>query len=276
MLDPCLEFFETKRRSDASFTYEVIVIDDGSTDETGGLVLTYVDRFGSDTVRLLTLRPNQGKGAAIRKGMLAGRGQYLLMADGDGATEISDYDKLMAGMLRTLEAEQSQSTHEETQAGKQRQTPSARAASLPKDALGFALGSRAHLQEGSVAQRAFYRTVLMKGMHLCVRLLCTSQIKDTQCGFKLFTRPTADALFSQMHLDRWAFDIELVSLAQALGVPLVEVSVEWREVAGSKLIEKKLDVITASLTMLRDMLCVKLCYLFRIWRVEPLRPIPQR
>mmetsp|Transcript_36667 Transcript_36667/g.67104 ORF Transcript_36667/g.67104 Transcript_36667/m.67104 type:complete len:120 (+) Transcript_36667:3-362(+) len=105
-------------------------------------------------------------------------------------------------------------------------------------------------------------------MHMCVRVLCTSKVKDTQCGFKLFTRSAARELFLRLHLERWAFDIELVFLAQALGVPLVEVAVDWQEVAGSKLIMKKLDVITASITMLRDMLCVKLCYLLRIWRVD--------
>jgi dolichyl-phosphate beta-glucosyltransferase len=75
----------------------------------------------------------------------------------------------------------------------------------------------------SVANRAFYRTVLMHGFHFLVTILCTNQIKDTQCGFKLFTRDTAQLLFSNLHLERWAFDIELIYIAEMFKVPLAEV-----------------------------------------------------
>ena len=86
--------------------------------------------------------------------------------------------------------------------------------------------SRAHLEESSIATRAFYRTVLMRGFHILVMLLCTQNIKDTQCGFKLFTRKSAQILFKSLHLERWAFDIELIYLAESLGIPLTEVSTE--------------------------------------------------
>lgn len=83
--------------------------------------------------------------------------------------------------------------------------------------------SRAHLQENSIATRAFYRTVLMRGFHVLVMLLCTRSIKDTQCGFKLFTRKTADLLFQSLHLERWAFDIEIIFLAEKMRIPMSEV-----------------------------------------------------
>ena len=127
---------------------------------------------------------------------------------------------------------------------------------------------RAHLEEQSIATRQLYRTVLMHGFHFLVTILCSNSIKDTQCGFKLFTRKAATLLFSNLHLERWAFDIEIIFLAERFHVPLTEVSVNWHEVAGSKLIQSKLDVITTSLSMARDMLCVRLSYLLGIWTAK--------
>jgi dolichyl-phosphate beta-glucosyltransferase len=107
----------------------------------------------------------------------------------------------------------------------------------------------------------------MKGFHWLVMLLCTRQVQDTQCGFKLFTSETAKILFQNLHLYRWAFDIELIYQAEALGIPMREVAVNWREVEGSKLIRRKIDVITTSLTMARDMLCVRLAYVLGLWKL---------
>lgn len=92
------------------------------------------------------------------------------------------------------------------------------------DKLMIILFDRAHLEEKSIATRAFYRTILMRGFHVLVTLFCTRNIKDTQCGFKLFTRKAANILFKSLHLERWAFDIELIYLAESLKIPLTEVS----------------------------------------------------
>lgn len=80
------------------------------------------------------------------------------------------------------------------------------------------------MESESVATRSFVRTVLMYGFHMLVVILVSRKIKDTQCGFKLFSRATARVLFTLMHLDRWSFDIELVYLAEALGIPMIEVN----------------------------------------------------
>lgn len=79
------------------------------------------------------------------------------------------------------------------------------------------------MQGESVATRSALRTFLMYGFHLLVVLLCTRNVKDTQCGFKLFTRRSARVLFDVLHLERWSFDTELVFLAEHLDMPLVEV-----------------------------------------------------
>jgi dolichyl-phosphate beta-glucosyltransferase len=96
-------------------------------------------------------------------------------------------------------------------------------------------------------------------------------VHDTQCGFKLFTKDAARTLFATLHLERWAFDIEIIFVAEALGYPIMEQGVNWREVDGSKLIQSKLDVVRTSLVMARDMLCVRMCYLLGIWTL----PLPR-
>ena len=79
----------------SGFTYEIIVVDDGSRDRTCAVVQSYVKKYGTDTVRLLKLFRNHGKGGAVRKGMLRARGQFMLMVDADGATQFSDMDRLL-------------------------------------------------------------------------------------------------------------------------------------------------------------------------------------
>lgn len=240
MIDAALDYLEEQATRDAEYTYEILVIDDGSTDGTADLVMGYVKRLGTDVVRLCSLHKNQGKGCAVRKGMLRARGRYLLMVDADGATDIRELTKLMEA-LRSREAE----------------------------GHGMGVGSRAHMEKESIATRAWYRTIMMQVFHWCVMLLCSRSVRDTQCGFKLFTRDTAKALFSTVHLGGWAFDLELVYLCDKLNIPMVEVPIRWHEVAGSKLIARKLDIITTSISMFRDMLCLRLCYDLGIWRIPP-------
>jgi dolichyl-phosphate beta-glucosyltransferase len=93
-------------------------------------------------------------------------------------------------------------------------------------------------------------------------------VNDTQCGFKLFTRKAAMDLFGNLHLRRWAFDTELVMLAERLGILVSEVAVPLQEVDGSKLDTSKLALALVSMTMLRDMLCVRDCYSLGLWKVK--------
>jgi dolichyl-phosphate beta-glucosyltransferase len=131
-----------------------------------------------------------------------------------------------------------------------------------------AFGSRAYLEKESTAQRSFVRTILMKAFHFFVSLFVSSKIHDTQCGFKLFTADSSQAVFDTLHLRRWAFDTEVVLLCDQLGIQILEVAVPWHEVDGSKLSTSKLALAMVSITMLRDMVCVRTCYTFGIWKVK--------
>ena len=80
-----------------------------------------------------------------------------------------------------------------------------------------------------------FRKFLAWGMNTLVKIVLNNNLKDTQCGFKMFTRDAAKAIFPTQHLERWAFDIELLFLCGAKHVPVVEIPVDWEEVDGSKL-----------------------------------------
>ena len=103
----------------------------------------------------------------------------------------------------------------------------------------------------------------MYGFHACVRIFGCRGVKDTQCGFKAMTRSTARILFSNMHIERWAFDVELIRIAEMTGVPIGEVAVEWTEIDGSKL-----DPATASLQMLKDLVMIWARYLTGAWKLR--------
>eukprot|EP01138_Halocafeteria_seosinensis_P008833 gb/GECG01009029.1/.p1 GENE.gb/GECG01009029.1/~~gb/GECG01009029.1/.p1 ORF type:complete len:328 (+),score=36.42 gb/GECG01009029.1/:1-984(+) len=194
MMDEMLEVLQQQQRKSKTFTYELIIVDDGSKDRTVEIAMGYVRKHGTDKIRVMRLHKNHGKGGAVRKGMLRARGEYMLMVDADGATEAQEVIKCL-NKLKKVE----------------------------KDGLGIAIGSRAHLEEQSKAQRSAFRKFLMWGFHTLVTVLVGGdhEIHDTQCGFKLFTREAARLLFPVMHIERWAFDVELLFLASKWKIPMV-------------------------------------------------------
>ena len=144
---------------DQGIRYELIIVDDGSKDNTIGVVREFATNISGDTVKLVSMKQNSGKGAAVMKGMLSSSGQLCLMLDADGATEISDgLPKVMKEMKALLEPQCN--------------------SLLPAAAV---FGSRAHLEHESSAQRSKVRTLLMHAFHFFVKNLCSSKIKDTQC-----------------------------------------------------------------------------------------------
>jgi len=242
MLNEALEYLEERKSASPSFTYEIIIVDDGSKDKTTETGLLYTEKYGSSKVRVLTASRNRGKGGAVRLGMFSARGSNLLFADADGATTFSDLQRLE----KKLDAAKGSGD-------KGDDAPAA-----------IVCGSRAHLQDAAMAERTFFRNILMMGFHFLVWFFCVRGVKDTQCGFKLLTRNAAYRTFCNLHVERWAFDVELLFIAQRLGIPISEVPVNWQEMKGSKLVP-----IWSWLEMGRDLMLISLRHMTGAWKILP-------
>lgn len=201
----------------------MLIIDDGSSDGTKRVAFDFVRKYTVDNVRIILLGRNHGKGEAIRKGMLHSRGELLLMLDADGATKVTDLEKLESQIHAVGRKEYNHGDSVTVDS-------TFRISDIPIAAF----GSRAHLEEKALATRKWYRNFLMKGFHLVVILTAGPGIRDTQCGFKMFTRAAARKLFTNIRLKRWCFDVELVYLCKRFGIPIIEISVNWSEIPGSK------------------------------------------
>jgi len=179
--------------------YEVIVVNDASTDATGDMLAAVSRRHPA--LRVISHTRNHGKGGAVRAGMLAATGAVRLFSDADGATPIAE--------LKRLE---------------------------PAFAAGadVVIGSRA-LHDPAVAVRARrHRAVAGRVFNWLVTRVGVRGIADTQCGFKAFTAAAAQRLFGALETQGFGFDVELLLRAQAAGYRIVEVAVNWQDQAGSK------------------------------------------
>jgi len=197
--------------------YEVIVVDDGSTD---GLP-TVVEEIASDwpQLRAVCHPENQGKGAAVRTGMLMGRGELLLFADADGATPIVEEAKLRAAI----------------EAG-----------------ADVAVGSRLLGSSDVTRDRTWFRSMVGRAFALAARWMLHVPVRDTQCGFKMFRRDAGRHLFSLVEENGYLFDLEILILAESLGCQVSEVPVNWSEVAGGHLsVGQHWKMVVAGLRRLR-------------------------
>ncbi|KND01375.1 dolichyl-phosphate beta-glucosyltransferase [Spizellomyces punctatus DAOM BR117] len=227
MLKETVEYLDNRTQREKDFLYEIIIVDDGSGDDTSR-------KLAVGGYRVMTLKRPR-KGGAVTQGMLVSRGQKLLFADADGATRFSDVEELEA-----------------------------RLDAVSRNGLGVAVGSRAHMvKSDAVVKRSFIRNFLMHGFHTVLFILGIASIKDTQCGFKLLTRGAARSIFPNMHAEGWIFDIELLLIALNLGIPIVEVPVNWHEVEGTKM-----SLVRDSVVMLVDLLVIRLNYLLGLWQVK--------
>lgn len=233
MLDVTLEYLRSRETRDNSFTWEIIVVNDGSKDRTADIVIEYAKE--NPEIRLLRQPKNMGKGAAIQAGSLHSRGNLILMVDADGATKISELEELEA-KIKLIENEK----HE-----------------------AITIGSRAHLNGNDKANRTPLREFMGKAFHLLIFLTGVRGIEDTQCGFKLFTRPAARYVFANQHVQRWAFDPELLMLATKRGIPIAEVPVEWNEIE----LDSKINMLSI-FNMAIDLLKVALFYPLGLWTIK--------
>jgi dolichyl-phosphate beta-glucosyltransferase len=178
--------------------WQLIVSDDGSTDRT--VAVAEAAAAGNPRVRVIALGRNRGKGAAVRAGMLAARAEKVLFSDADLSTPIEEVEKLELALL---------------------------------DGADVAIGSRAVAGADIRVRQHPARELMGRTFNAMVRTLVMGGIKDTQCGFKLFTAAAARDLFSRATIDGFAFDVEILWLARGR-YRIAEVPVVWRHIDESK------------------------------------------
>lgn len=192
---------------------EVIVVDDGSQDNTAQVVRDFARDFA--VLRLISLQVNSGKGAAVREGILNSKGELVLFTDADGSTPISEVLRLEHAMAT--------------------------------NASDVAIGSRALNSAETKVEALPARKLIGRVFNFFVNILAVPGIEDTQCGFKLFRRHAAQTIFKNQRFPRFSFDLEVLFKARKFGFKITEVSVNWHHVTGSKV-----NVVKDGLLMLRD------------------------
>ncbi len=171
---------------------EVVVVNDGSKDDTAEIVRGFAER--NVNLRLIENPGNRGKGYSVRNGMLNARGDILLFTDADLSSPIEEAPKLFRAIA---------------------------------DGADLAFGSRWLRADLQTERQPLHRQLFGRVFNLILRVVLGLQFKDTQCGFKAFTRSAAEAIFPRQKIERWGFDPELIFLAQLLGYRAVEIPVAW-------------------------------------------------
>jgi glycosyltransferase involved in cell wall biosynthesis len=171
---------------------EVVAVDDGSRDDTADII----NGFASENpeVRLVRNAGNRGKGYSVRNGMMHARGQYLLFTDADLSSPISEAPKLFAALDAGAD---------------------------------LAIGSRWLNPDLQFQRQPLKRRIYSRAFNLYLRLLLGLRFRDTQCGFKAFTRHAAEAIFPLQQITRWGFDPEILHIAYKKKLKVVEVPVIW-------------------------------------------------
>jgi len=188
-----------KYLSDQSYNAEVIVVDDGSTDGTVQVMRRWED--SSDQIRLVTLPENRGKGAAVGRGMKEAKGEYRLFMDADNSTTLDQISRFWPWMEQGYD---------------------------------IVIGSRS--VEGSIIalRQPRYKELAGRFGNLVIRALAVPGISDTQAGFKLFSRRSAEALPPRVTVERWGYDVEVLAIAKVLGYRIREVPIRWANAPDSK------------------------------------------
>jgi dolichyl-phosphate beta-glucosyltransferase len=179
------------------YAVEVIVVDNNSRDRTSDVAKAFAEEH--PYVRVL-FEQTQGKGAAVRTGMLDGCGEYLFICDADFSMPVEEIAKFMPPTL---------------------------------DGYDVAIASR-ELPGSRRIGEPYYRHLMGRVFNFIVRLLAVPKIQDTQCGFKVFRREVAQHVFRAQTLDGWAFDVEVLYIALRRGYTLVEVPVTWYYMPGTR------------------------------------------
>ncbi len=185
------------------YNYEIIVVANNCSDGTDKVVLEY--QKSVEHLKLFDLqiaKPGGAKGYAVKKGINEAKGDYKIFMDADNATRIKEIGHFWPYF---------------------------------EEGYDVVIGSRHVKGAHIVIQQPWYRRILGRAANLLIRIVLLPGIRDTQCGFKAFSKKSADKIFSKMTIGGWGFDMEILALARLFGFNIAEVGVDWYEAGKSRL-----------------------------------------
>lgn len=186
--------------SKQDYTSQIVVVDNGSTDDTEGVITKFQETMPELVLDVPEVCP--GKGCAVQGGMARYDGDYMMFMDADNATPISEIEKFWPYI---------------------------------KEGYDVVIGSR-HVKGSDIAiDQPWFRRLLGRSANLLIQILLLPGIRDTQAGYKLFTREAAKKIFPLQSIDMWGFDMEILALAKMFDYKIKEVPILWRDVGGSRL-----------------------------------------
>lgn len=204
--------------STKDFPYEIIVVDDGSTDNT----LQMVKNFASSNRHIVILinEQNSGKGFSVRKGMLSARGEYVFFTDADLSTPIEEIEKCLPYLINGYDV---------------------------------VIGSRSMPGSDILVHQPWYREKMGKIFNFMVNMVLLKGIIDTQCGFKGFKREAVRTVFNRCKIDGFSFDVEALYLSRKYNFKIKEIPIRWENSPLSKV-----SPIKHSLQMFKDLIGIKI------------------
>ncbi len=196
------------------YDWEIVVVDDGSRDRTAETAAQ-----AAPEARVISYRPNRGKGHAVRTGMTAAVGRYRVFYDADASTPIEELEKLWPRF---------------------------------DDGADVVIGSRSLPESRVEVRQAWYRESMGRMFNLILRTAGLTRFPDTQCGFKGFTAQAVEIVFPRQTIERYSFDAELLYIAQRHGLRIDQVPIRWVNCPHTRL-----NAVTDSLRMLFDLLLIR-------------------
>ena len=186
-----------KYLSSQRYEWEVLVINDGSKDNTGQVVSELIKSW--DGFRLIDNEINKGKGGVVKQGMLQAKGEWRLFMDADNSTDISEIEKLQPHL----------------------------------ENFDIIIGSRYLNKDSIKVKQPLIRRMVSRFGNWLIRILLGIRMVDTQCGFKLFSAKASEEIFPKQTIMRWGFDMEILAIARKKGYEMKEVAVDWYDAENS-------------------------------------------
>ncbi len=204
-----------------SYSTEILVVENRSTDDTSAVVRAFAQTVSAtDPFTLELLHSAPGKGAAVKTGMLVGKGDYLFVCDADLSMPIEEIAKFLPPV---------------------------------QESGGYDVAIASREIAGAVRyNEPFYRHLMGRVFNYVVRKLITPGIEDTQCGFKMFTREAAAQVFPHQTIHGWGFDPEVLYISHIRGLHLIEVPINWHYMA-----ESRINPLVDTIKMVREVLRIR-------------------